>query len=164
VTQPFKICPQCQEPAHIAAASCLRCGRLYRTTAPPPMQQTQVVQPPPAQYQQPYPPPYPPPLPPYVPYIPYGPPPRQGSSVQPGSHSPMVAVLWSLLFLCAGQFYNKQVNKGLTLLVVAIVMGVCTLGLSVLITWPLALIDAYKIAERLNRGEVVGEWQSTTAA
>jgi hypothetical protein len=40
--QPFKICPQCQEPAAINAASCARCGRVYRTTALP-MDQTQVI-------------------------------------------------------------------------------------------------------------------------
>jgi hypothetical protein len=34
VTQPYKICPDCNEPAAVSSASCLRCGRVYRTTAP----------------------------------------------------------------------------------------------------------------------------------
>lgn len=46
MTQPYKICPQCQEPDSMDAASCIRCGRVYRTTAPPPIGQTQVVMPP----------------------------------------------------------------------------------------------------------------------
>ena len=151
MTQPFKICPQCQEAAAMNAASCARCGRVYRTTAPPPMQQTQVVQPPPPQY----PPSYPPP-----PFHSYGQCPPQGISVQPGTHLPVIALLLSLIFfVCAGQFYNKQVTKGLALLVASVVLAVFTAGLSMLITYPMAIIDAYLIGQRLNRGEVVGEWQ-----
>lgn len=46
MTQPYKICPQCQEPAAVAATQCARCGRIYRSTSP---QQTQVFANPPAQ-------------------------------------------------------------------------------------------------------------------
>ena len=157
MTQPFKICPQCQEAATMSAASCARCGRVYRTTAPPSMQQTQVIQPP--QYQQPpYPPQYPPQAPPPTPYSQS---PPTGISVQPGYHSPMVAVLWG--FLCClpfGQFYNKQYAKGLVMLLVFFGLAFFTYGLAWIIAWPLALMDAYRIADRLNRGETVGEWQS----
>ena len=154
MTQPFKICPQCQEPAAMNAAACARCGRVYRTTAPPPMQQTQVVLPPPPQYQQPYHPQAPPPTP-------YSQSPPLGISVQPGYHSPMVAVLWG--FLCClpfGQFYNKQYAKGLVMLLVFFGLAFFTHGVAWVMAWPLALMDAYRIAERLNRGETVGEWQS----
>jgi len=34
--QPFKVCPQCQQPTVIDAAVCQRCGRVYRSTAPIP--------------------------------------------------------------------------------------------------------------------------------
>ena len=35
MTQPYKICPQCQHPAAMNASACVSCGRVYRTTAPP---------------------------------------------------------------------------------------------------------------------------------
>ena len=136
----------------MGAAMCARCGRVYQTTAPPPMNQTQIVHPP--QYPQQAPPPYNP----YGPYLPQ----RRlpGIMVTPGTHSAGTALLLSLLcFVCAGQFYNKQVTKGFALLVGAIIAAVFTGGLSILITYPMAIIDAYLIGHRLNRGEVVGEWQ-----
>ncbi|MBM4356033.1 MAG: hypothetical protein FJ109_19965 [Deltaproteobacteria bacterium] len=45
--QPWKVCPQCQEPAQLQACVCLRCGHVYRTRFAPPLGQTQVVLPPP---------------------------------------------------------------------------------------------------------------------
>jgi len=53
MTQPYKLCPKCQQPAALDAPTCSRCGRVYRTrfsTA----QQTQMVA---------APPPLPPPIP-----------------------------------------------------------------------------------------------------
>ena len=40
--EPYKICPQCQQPAVLTASQCGRCGRQYRTQFVPP-QQTQDV-------------------------------------------------------------------------------------------------------------------------
>lgn len=146
---PYKVCPQCHEPAHMQSGQCVRCGRMFRTTAPPPIQQTQVFGVPP-QIQ--------------APYNGYGPPPTPqrppGIAVYPGSHSPMIAVLLSLIcVICFGQFYNKQIIKGMVMLLFVLVLGFFTGGLSLFLTWPLALIDAYKIADRLNRGETITEWQ-----
>lgn len=135
MTQPYKICPQCGEGAVISAAQCGRCGRFYRTTAPPaPSNQTQV----------------------FVPLT--GP--TRGISIQPGYHSPAIAVLWSsLCCICAGQFYNRQYVKGILLVCLMWVTGPFTYGISPFLLWIAAMIDAHQIAQKLNRGDVVGEWE-----
>lgn len=56
MTQPFKVCPQCQQPAHIHAVLCGTCGRKFQSTAPL-VNQTQVfsagsIPPPQGRYQQ----------------------------------------------------------------------------------------------------------------
>ncbi len=77
-----------------------------------------------------------------------------------GTHSIALAVLLSLLcFVCAGQFYNRQFGKGLALLVGAIVCAVFTVGFSLFLSWPIAVIDAGCIAQKLNRGQLVREWE-----
>jgi hypothetical protein len=143
MSQPYKVCPQCKQPAALDLQTCLRCGHLYRTQFVPPTQQTQMFVPPPIQ--------------PYPPVFNAG---QRGISVPPGSHSPVIAVLLSLLLLiCAGQFYNRQYAKGLVILGGSIVIVVLTAGLALIIVWPVALFDAGMIASRLNRGEVITEWQ-----
>lgn len=77
----------------------------------------------------------------------------------PGTHSVAAAVILALLFNGAGQMMNKQVTKGIVLLLSAIVLGVVTLGVVWLVITTLALVDAICIANRLNRGEPVGPWQ-----
>lgn len=42
---PYKICPNCQQPAALTVPACLRCGRQYKTQFAPPSQQTQVITP-----------------------------------------------------------------------------------------------------------------------
>ncbi|NLB94505.1 MAG: serine/threonine protein kinase [Armatimonadetes bacterium] len=80
--------------------------------------------------------------------------------VTPGSHSPVVAVLLSILCLiCGGQFYNRQYLKGVVILLGAIVLAPVTEGVSTILAWILGPIDAGLIAGRLNRGETVTKWQ-----
>jgi hypothetical protein len=50
--QPYKLCPRCQTPAALDAATCAQCGRQYRTQFVPPEEQTQVFNAPPM-YQPP---------------------------------------------------------------------------------------------------------------
>ena len=45
MSQPFKICPQCQTPAALTDMVCAKCGRQYRTQFGPPAQQTISVAP-----------------------------------------------------------------------------------------------------------------------
>lgn len=182
IPPPYKLCPKCQTSAAIDAQQCAQCGHVYRTqfTPPPHPDQTQAFNmppgvaghvpthpnPPPSQRYQPPPPPqgYYPAPPPQQPY--YGPSPQWGAAppgwiqVAPGTHSVAAAVLLSFLCLvCAGQFYNRQYGKGLALLVGSIVCAVCTVGFSCLLSWPIALIDAGMVAQKLNRGQAVREWE-----
>lgn len=48
MTQPYKLCPQCQQSAELNAQACARCGRVFRTRFTPSPDQTQVVNPAPA--------------------------------------------------------------------------------------------------------------------
>lgn len=72
--------------------------------------------------------------------------------------NPTVAVLLSCLVVGLGQMYNGQIVKGIVLLGVSI--GVCVIFpyLSC-VCWVVAMIDAYKIANKLNDGKTVGEWE-----
>jgi TM2 domain-containing membrane protein YozV len=79
--------------------------------------------------------------------------------VPAGTHSVGTAVLLALLITGLGQLYNKQAMKGLVILVASVILAVFTCGFSVLLTHPFAFIDALMIAQRLNRGEAVREWQ-----
>lgn len=69
---------------------------------------------------------------------------------------PVVAVLLNLLFCGIGAMYNRQVVKGIVILAVAIISSFFCLSWIVLI---LAMVDSYLIAQRINRGEQVTEWQ-----
>lgn len=78
----------------------------------------------------------------------------------PGTHSVAGAILLSVFcFLGFGQIYNGQAIKGVVILLSAMVLAVITMGFSILVTYPLAAIDAGLIAARLNRGEAITEWQ-----
>ena len=151
---PYKVCPGCRQPSELHAQQCLSCGYLYPQQYPPAG--------------------YPPAgIPPYQAYAPYAVPPPGYVVVPPGTHSAGLAVLFSLLLLGGGQLYNRQVAKGLTLIFSYLGIGLAswfflliTLGFGILIIGPLLLVflilvsvDAYKIGERLNRGELVGQWQ-----
>ena len=79
--------------------------------------------------------------------------------VPAGTHSVGTAVLLALLITGLGQIYNKQGMKGLVILLVSVVLAVFTCGFSIILTHPFAIIDAVLIAQRLNRGEAVRDWQ-----
>ena len=79
----------------------------------------------------------------------------------PPSHSasPGLALAINLLCLCGvGQMINGQVGKGIVILLVHTILGALT-GVSILITWPIACIDAYLIANKRRNGQWVGHWE-----
>ena len=148
----IKTCPKCGRTDNLGASACTNCSHVYRTrfdaapfdAAPfekSPPAPTQMYQPP----QQGY----------------YQPPPRPVDAIQarPGSHSVATAVILSLVLIGAGQMFNKQVLKGITFLLGAILLAVPTYGGSFLVASIIGLVDAIQIANRLNRGEVVTQWQ-----
>lgn len=75
-----------------------------------------------------------------------------------GTHSTGLAVFLAALITGAGQMANKQVAKGITLLLASILVNfVVPFGGA--IVWIIAFVDAIHVAARLNRGEPVGDWQ-----
>ena len=86
---------------------------------------------------------------------------RQPGIVQmtAGTHSVGTALILALLITGLGQVYNKQAMKGLLILLISVILAAFTCGLSILLTHPFAFIDAILIAQRLNRGEAISEWQ-----
>lgn len=170
MSQPHKICPRCQRPADLQAPQCDGCGRVYKTQFPQNPDQTVLGAPGHQPHQGPSPqlhnqqvhvhitapPPPPQPLPP--PSVYYQP---QGDYIQlpPGFHSPGTAVLLSLLITGVGQMYNKQITKGVVVLVATIIIALGTAGFGVVPCWIIAAIDAFKIGDRLRAGEAVSQWQ-----
>jgi len=175
-------CPECEYMMAAADTDCPRCRSRREGGALAPLPLPVHIGPerdtpdpypaaflPPPQYPTvPYPgqqPPYqgqpPPQYPPQYPPAPYPPYPYRPDIIQmpPGTHSVAAAVILALLFNGAGQMMNRQVTKGIVLLLSAIVLGAITLGIAWLLITVLALVDAVCIANRLNRGEPVGLWQ-----
>ena len=83
------------------------------------------------------------------------------------SHSPVIAALLTWLCIFPGYIYNKQAAKGVVMFIVAVGIGVAlsnVIGsnaarlISAALTITL-IVDSYKIAQRIQRGEAVGDWQ-----
>ena len=75
-----------------------------------------------------------------------------------GMHPAIPAVL-SFFLTGLGQIVNGQVIKGIVCFVVPIILGFITLGISVIVTTPLVIIDAYLIAKKRREGNQVEEWE-----
>jgi TM2 domain-containing membrane protein YozV len=98
---------------------------------------------------------------------------QKGQKMITGKKNPVVAGLLSFLIIGLGQIYNGQVAKGLFLLglqvvgvFLGLVSGVLTCGISLLVFVPFALfieivsiVDAVMIANKLQQGQAVGEWE-----
>jgi hypothetical protein len=101
------------------------------------------------------------------------PPAPQPAPVKPEIRNPPAAVILSFLFTGWGQWYNGQTWEGLKFLgafvaayillfVCAVVtssqplaiLGVIVMVVALLAVWVYSMYDAYKVAERINAGEV----------
>lgn len=176
---PTKTCPLCGLMSPVSANFCANCSHEFQATfnEPPPVQMYQSPVPPPYQH-QPQPTLYP------APHRQHQPPPYHQSPYQqmqqqyrpadydrprhapseciqlpPGAHQTAMAVMCAILMTGGGQMYNKQVAKGATLLAGAIFLFLPSWGLLTLAITVTCIVDAVLIANRLNRGEVVGKWQ-----
>jgi TM2 domain-containing membrane protein YozV len=82
------------------------------------------------------------------------------TQIQPSDppKNPIVALILSLILLGgAGQLYLGQTKKGVILMVVTLLLSFC-FGLGV-ITWVLGIIDAYMLADKLQKGQAIGDMQ-----
>lgn len=71
--------------------------------------------------------------------------------IQPKGQSASQAMILSCLITGLGQIYLGQTMKGLVLLASAFVLGP--------ISWIIAIVDAYRIGQKLEAGQSVGEWE-----
>ena len=85
--------------------------------------------------------------------------PQQQPQQQLNTKSVFIAQLLSCVLCGLGQMYNGQVVKGLVCFLVCIVVGVFTGGIGGGIIWFLTVIDARKIAQKINAGRAVGPWE-----
>ena len=73
--------------------------------------------------------------------------------------SPWTAAFLSMLLIGLGQMSVGQVRKGVVVLVGGTLLSILTVGIAALVIMPLAAVDAYKIADKLRRGQPVGAWE-----
>ncbi len=159
MTQPFKICPKCGTNADPAAPTCVTCGHAYRTQfTPPPVAptmyggQAQQFQPPPAYHS---------PAQSDVP-IQYQRKASDDIQVAPGSHQVPLACILSIFIIGGGQMVNRQYVKGIMLFLLsgfAFWISFFFLFIPYLVLWGVNIWDSIAVAQRLNRGEVVSQWQ-----
>jgi TM2 domain-containing membrane protein YozV len=75
----------------------------------------------------------------------------------PPKNAIVAAILSLLLFGGVGQLYLGQQKKGIILIVAAIILY-CAFGLGVIVNL-LGAIDAYMMADKLQKGESIGDMQ-----
>jgi hypothetical protein len=89
--------------------------------------------------------------------------PKQPNVIQlaPGVHKVSTAVVNSLVLTgWGGALINHQKAKGLLFwLLGGALISVLTGGMGFFIVYPLGILDTYLIAQRLHRGEAVGQWK-----
>jgi len=71
--------------------------------------------------------------------------------------NPIVAAVLSFILLGGvGQIYLGQTKKGIIIMVVTLILSCIGIGL---ITWIVGVIDAYIMADKLQKGEAIGDMQ-----
>ena len=72
---------------------------------------------------------------------------------------PWLAALWSLLFPGTGQIYCGQDNKGVFLLGMSLLGHWATSGNSSWLLFPMAALDAFTVAKKINNSNSVSRWE-----
>ena len=73
--------------------------------------------------------------------------------------SPMFVVILDLFIAGSGQMFMGQLAKGVMILLGQIFLGILTAGISLIVTYPLMLIDAFLLAKKLKAGKRIGRWE-----
>lgn len=75
-------------------------------------------------------------------------------------HDPALALILALFIGCLGSMiYNRQALKAVITVLVAMVATAVTGGVAFFVIYPAVAIDGYLVAQRIQRGETVSEWQ-----
>lgn len=87
-----------------------------------------------------------------------------GQFSRSGTKNPGLAAILSFFFSGLGQIYNGQIGKGILFIAIQavnVLLMLVLLGfLTYFIVWVWGIVDAYKTAERINRGSAVGAWRT----
>ena len=150
-----KRCPTCHAIAQIDQAQCQGCGRQFRTQFvapdPPPARDEKTMAVPRGWVP-----------PPDTPLALYHQPVVVRSNilrVPVGSHPVTLAIVLSIFITGAGQLVNRQYAKAALMFIGAIVLAWPTMFIGSIAIGIVGIIDTVQIAQRLNRGEAVGDWQ-----
>lgn len=84
---------------------------------------------------------------------------QTGATSNSGGLEPWVAGLISFLLTGLGQMIMGQGKKGALILVGSMILGAITFGASIVVTTPIAIIDAFLIGKKKKAGIPVGEWE-----
>ena len=76
----------------------------------------------------------------------------------PPKNAILAAILSLILFGGVGQLYLGQQKKGIILIVVW-VLGWCSFGIITTVAAIVGAIDAYMMADKLQKGETIGDMQ-----
>lgn len=71
----------------------------------------------------------------------------------------LMAFFSGCLIAGLGQLLIGQAAKGFVILVLSMIVGFLTGGMSALFIMPLAALDAYLLADKLRNGKTVGQWE-----
>lgn len=86
--------------------------------------------------------------------------PETTTSTQPEGQikNPGIAAVASFFFTGLGQIYNGQIGKGIGLMILQFIniglMFVLIGFLTYFLVWVFGMYDAYKVAERINKGDI----------
>lgn len=81
---------------------------------------------------------------------------------QPDLNTPsplLMALLSGCCLIGLGQMVLGQVGKGIVIMAGAVILAFVTAGFSIFVTFPLAAIDAYMVAQKLRSGRSVAAWE-----
>ena len=74
----------------------------------------------------------------------------------PPKNAIIAAVLSLILFGGVGQIYLGQTKKGIIIIVASLILSCVGVGF---IAWIVGVVDAYMMADKLQKGESIGDMQ-----
>lgn len=78
----------------------------------------------------------------------------------PGHHPAATAIVLAVVLGgWAGMLVNRQYAKGVVWLVLSFAISFATCFFGLIPMWIIGIIDVSIVANRLNRGEVIGDWR-----
>jgi len=137
---PTKRCPDCAEEILAAAKKCKHCGSIFGAAPASSAIPGTALQPMQSGGQQ------------LIVRI-------SDKLIRPDTDPMMMTILSLFCFNGLSQIVMGQVGKGIVIFLVNHSLAACTFGVSFVLTWPLCVIDTYRIACKLKKGQEVGKWE-----